>query len=197
MIAVAEHGTGSETRARLPAVDGAGAKPGKDLDFARLYDLWWGDVARWARALGGPSADVDDLAQEVFVVVNRKLARFDGRDTRSWLYRITARTVSDYRRRAWFRRVVLRARDVALESLPEQRGTPAELLERKEREQLVYRLLERMSEKRRTAFVLFEIEGYSGEEIAELEGVPLATVWTRLHHARKNFLALVAANGEL
>ena len=173
---------------------GATAEP---LAFDDVYERWFDQVARWARALGGPSADVDDLAQEVFVVVNRKLERFDGRDPRSWLYRITARTVSDYRRRAWFRRVVLRARDVALESLPEQRGTPAELLERKEREQLVYRLLERMSEKRRTAFVLFEIEGYSGEEIAELEGVPLATVWTRLHHARKNFLALVAANGEL
>jgi RNA polymerase sigma-70 factor (ECF subfamily) len=50
-----------------------------------------------------------------------------------------------------------------------------------------------MAEKRRTAFVLFEIEGYSGEEIAELFGIPVATVWTRLHHARKDYFRLVDA----
>ena len=47
-------------------------------------------------------------------------------------------------------------------------------------------VLDRMSPLRRTAFMLFEIEGYSGEEIAELEQIPLATVYTRLHHARRD-----------
>ena len=49
-----------------------------------------------------------------------------------------------------------------------------------------------MSDVRRTTFILFEVEGYSGEEIAELQGIPLNTVWTRLHHARKEFLRLVS-----
>jgi RNA polymerase sigma-70 factor (ECF subfamily) len=54
-----------------------------------------------------------------------------------------------------------------------------------------------MSDMQRTAFVLFEIEGYSGEEIAELEQIPVNTVWTRLHHARKRFFELVdQARGE-
>ena len=48
-----------------------------------------------------------------------------------------------------------------------------------------------MSEKLRTTFVLFEIEGYSGEEIARIQDVPLGTVWTRLHHARKEFWKLL------
>jgi RNA polymerase sigma-70 factor (ECF subfamily) len=48
-----------------------------------------------------------------------------------------------------------------------------------------------MSETRRATFMLFEIEGYSGEEIAGMQGIPVATVWTRLHHARKEFFALV------
>ena len=48
-----------------------------------------------------------------------------------------------------------------------------------------------MSDTRRATFVLFEIEGYSGEEIAEIQAIPVATVWTRLHHARKEFFALV------
>jgi DNA-directed RNA polymerase specialized sigma24 family protein len=42
-----------------------------------------------------------------------------------------------------------------------------------------------MSEAHRVAFVLFEVEGYTGEEIATLEGVPLNTIWTRLRRARK------------
>jgi RNA polymerase sigma-70 factor (ECF subfamily) len=48
-----------------------------------------------------------------------------------------------------------------------------------------------MREKHRTAFVLFEIEGYTGEEIAELQGAPVATIFTRLYHARREFAAIV------
>jgi len=50
-----------------------------------------------------------------------------------------------------------------------------------------------MSDKRRSTLVLFEIEGYSGQEISTLHGVPVKTVWTRLHHARKDLVAMVAA----
>ena len=49
-----------------------------------------------------------------------------------------------------------------------------------------------MAEARRTAFVLFEIEGLSGDEIARIQSIPLNTVWTRLHHARREFFALAA-----
>ena len=170
----------------------AASMPAEKLDFSRIYEQHFDEVARWAGALGGPAADLDDLAQEVFLVVRRKLHRFDGRNLRAWLYAITARTVSDHRRRAWFRNVLSRRRDIELDSLPRADESPAELVERAEARRLLYRLLEKMSEKRRTAFVLFEIEGYSGEEIAGLLGVPLATVWTRLHHARREFLARVA-----
>jgi RNA polymerase sigma-70 factor (ECF subfamily) len=55
------------------------------------------------------------------------------------------------------------------------------------------RILSQLTERRRTAFFLFEIEGYTGEEIAELEGVSVNTVYTRLHHARRDFMTLLAA----
>ena len=174
----------------LPAT--AVAMPVEKLDFTRIYEQHFDQVARWAGALGGPSADIDDLAQEVFLVVRRKLERFDGRNLRAWLYTITARTVSDFRRRAWFRKVLSSRKDVDVDSLARSGPTPAELAERSEARRRIYRLLEKMSEKRRTAFVLFEIEGYSGEEIAGLLGVPLATVWTRLHHARREFFKRLA-----
>jgi DNA-directed RNA polymerase specialized sigma24 family protein len=54
-----------------------------------------------------------------------------------------------------------------------------------------------MSTRRRETFLLYEVEGYSGEEIARMQDVPVNTVWTRLHHARKEFLARVQAQMSL
>lgn len=156
--------------------------------FDEIYGVWFHDVCRWARALGGLQADVEDIAQEVFLVVRRKLGDFDGAHPRAWLYRITQRTVSDYRRRAWFRRMVRPATDF-LSQLIDPAADPREMVQLREAEQKVSDILNQMSAVRRTAFILYEIEGYTGEEIAELEGVPLATIYTRLHHARRDFLA--------
>jgi RNA polymerase sigma-70 factor (ECF subfamily) len=161
--------------------------------LAAVYHAYFHQVERWARALGGPQADLEDIAQEVFVVVGRQLHRFDGHNLPGWLYRITVRTVSDQRRRAWFRRLFRGASPPHLDRLPAEGADPSEQLERREAERRLYRILDRLSEKRRRAFILFEIEGRTGEEIAALEGIPLATVWTRLHHARKEFLELVQA----
>ena len=163
--------------------------------FEQLYARWFHDVSRWVRAMGGLSADLDDLTQEVFLVVRRKLAQFDGRNAGGWLYSSAKHQVRDYRRRAWVRhllRVSPREPDTVEPSQLVAHGPdPSEVLQRRQAEQFVNRILARMSETQRTAFVLFEIEGYSGEEIAELEQIPVNTVWTRLHHARKRFFAMV------
>src|SRR5665213_1095683 len=60
-------------------------------DFAFIYATRYNDVKRWIRALGGNAEDLDDLAQEVFVVVNRRLHAFDGKNLPAWLYRIAVR----------------------------------------------------------------------------------------------------------
>jgi DNA-directed RNA polymerase specialized sigma24 family protein len=62
---------------------------------------------------------------------------------------------------------------------------PFEELETKRRQQLLLRSLGRLDERQRSAFVLFEIEGRCGQEIAQMSGVPLSTVWLRLFRARK------------
>jgi RNA polymerase sigma-70 factor, ECF subfamily len=161
--------------------------------FAALYDARFDDVTRWLLALGAPAADVEDLAQEVFLVVRRRLADFDHRNVAGWLFRIASRQVAAYRRRRWFKSVFSRRRDDdrELDGLPHEAESPAAALEAKERRRVLDQLLERMSDKRRATFVLFEVEGYSGEEIARIQGIPVATVWTRLHHARKEFFQLV------
>ncbi len=179
---------------RMPAAAAVDARVGWEAEpvqgFDQLYRLHFGDVCRWARALGGFSADVEDIAQEVFLVARRKLESFDGRHPRAWLYGITRRTVSDYRRRAWVRRVLHPIE--SLFQLADGEPGPGEHLQRRQAEKALADILDGMSAVRRAAFVLYEIEGYSGEEIAELEGIPVKTVYTRLHHARKDFLAQVA-----
>ncbi|MDD9934878.1 MAG: RNA polymerase sigma factor [Myxococcales bacterium] len=162
------------------------------LDFERVYGDHFHAVCRWARAFGGLDADLDDLAQEVFLVVRRRLDDYRGPSVRAWLYGITRKTVSDYRRRAWLRRL-LRGTTRSLQDSPQAADPGAsQAYERLEARRVLTRVLERMSPVRRAAFVLFEIEGYSGQEIAELEQIPVATAYTRLHHARKDFLRLVA-----
>ena len=158
-------------------------------DFGALYNEWFDAVHRWVRAFGGPAADVEDLTQEVFVVVQRKLDGFDGENVGGWLYTITRRTVSDYRRRWWFRKIFMRPRDIAVEMVDER---SEQVLERKR----FYRLVGRMNPKWRESFVLFEVLGYSGEEIATLRGLPHATIRTHLHRARKQFLGLLAEEVE-
>jgi RNA polymerase sigma-70 factor (ECF subfamily) len=161
-------------------------------DFVSIYQSWFDEVIRWLPAMGVPDAELEDVAQEVFIVVRRKLATFQDDNLPGWLYGITLRTASSHRRQAWFRNLFLRPRDVLLADIADRAPSPFALLERKEAQQTLARVLSRMSDKRRRAFVLYELEGYSGEEIAQLERIPLRTVWTRLHHARKDFVAFAS-----
>ncbi len=159
--------------------------------FEFVYRSCFLSVARWVRALGANDGDVEDLTQEIFIIVRRKLPSFDGRNLPGWLYRIAQRTVRDHRRSAWFRNVLGRQTPSADPESPGPSGF--QILQDRERRKALEAILARMSEKRRTTFVLFEIEGYSGEEIAQIQSLRLKTVWTRLHHARKDFLRMVAA----
>jgi RNA polymerase sigma-70 factor (ECF subfamily) len=160
--------------------------------FQSIYDAYYTEVARWIRALGGPAADQDDLIQEVFVVVYRRLPDFDGRNLAGWLYRIAAHQVRDYRRLVWIKHIFRRS--VALSSeVPSAKPTPIMTLETRERQRSLERLLARLSDPLRAAFVLFEIEGYTAEEISEMQSVPTNTVRARIHRARKKMTALLDA----
>jgi RNA polymerase sigma-70 factor (ECF subfamily) len=167
------------------------------LDFTSVYDRYFDEVLRWIRAFGGPEAELEDLAQEVFVVVRRKLRAFDGGNLPGWLYKIAKLTVRDHGRRAWFRRIFRGPRAVDLDQMPSAGRDPEEALAQRENQRLFYRLVGEMSTRRRETFLLYEVEGYSGEEIARMQDVPVNTVWTRLHHARKEFLARVQAQMSL
>lgn len=163
----------------------------QEREFERLYAGYFHHVTRWVRAFGCRAADIDDVAQESFLVARRRLADFDGGNIAGWLYRIAQHVTRAHRRRAWLRRTLFREPSDMLADVGQQ--SPIEALEQREARRLMQRLLAQLTERRRTTFFLFEIEGYSGEEIAALEGVSVNTVYTRLHHARRDFMALLAA----
>jgi RNA polymerase sigma-70 factor (ECF subfamily) len=177
---------------RRPKSDGhALLRPsGFPQDFRTFYDLWFENVGRWIRALGGAEADRDDIAQEVFLVVRRRLHAFDGVNPAGWLYRIARRQVRDFRRRAWVKHIFTSRKVADLDALQHGGTSPAAAVERKEDQRILFAILDKISEERRTTFMLFELDGLSGEEIARIQNVPINTVWTRLYHARKDFLAL-------
>jgi RNA polymerase sigma-70 factor (ECF subfamily) len=183
--------------ALTPLSVASGAKPeggqrGPSLDFSSLYDAWFAHVSRWLRALGAPEADVEDLAQETFLVVRRRLPDFDGQNVPGWLYRIASRKVRQHRRRRWIQSLFTSKSAIDIEDLPWSGASAVATLETKEKRMLLEALLGKMTEKRRVAFRLFEVEGYGGEEIAEILDVPINTVWTRLFHARKEFFAFLS-----
>jgi len=166
---------------------------GGDADFGSFYVRHFRACCGWLRAMGVPDADLEDLAQEVFLVVERKLGEVEVRDPTGWLYAITWRIASHHRRRTWWRNLLARRESARQEPLIAPPDGPVEALERSDRMRILERVLQRMSALQRTTLLLFEIEGYGGERIAALQGVPLNTVWTRLHKARKSFVELADA----
>jgi RNA polymerase sigma-70 factor (ECF subfamily) len=181
VLARARPKSGAHEALRSPAVP---------QDFRAFYDAWFEEVARWIRALGGAEADRDDIVQEVFLVVRRRLDAFDGTNPAGWLYRITRRQVRDFRRRSWVKHIFTRRRVEDPDVLQSGAGGPSAALELREDQRILLAILGKIREERRTTFVLFEIDGLSGEEISRIQSVPLNTVWTRLYHARKDFAAL-------
>jgi RNA polymerase sigma-70 factor (ECF subfamily) len=147
-------------------------------------------VKRWARRLAGPSADLEDLVHEIFLVAGRRLPEFRGNaKVTTWLYRITERVALDGRRRNRFRRWFAHARSVEIErNFSPSQPTPLDELERRYAAESVYRILDRLPDKYRTVLILFELEELSGEEIAALTGLKVSTVWVQLHRARTSFL---------
>jgi RNA polymerase sigma-70 factor (ECF subfamily) len=155
--------------------------------FEAAYREYAQTVARWARQLGGSSIDVEDVVQEVFVVVDRKLAAFRG-DARftSWLFEITRKTAANHRRRQRWR--FWQSEGKAVGCLPSQTRDPLAELERRQMADLFYAALDTLPEKYRTVLVLFEIEGLATQAIADLCQRNLATVKVQLHRARELFL---------
>jgi RNA polymerase sigma-70 factor (ECF subfamily) len=162
--------------------------------WRELFDAHVDFVHAVSKRLGTPDAEVEDVCQEVFVVVYRKLQDFEHGRFTTWLYRIVANVVNDRHRRRRFRQALHGLFERALPLLPGV-ATPENHLERREARDVVGLILERMAPKKREVFALYELEHLSGEEIAERVGCRVETVWTRLFYARKDFQELAGRLG--
>jgi RNA polymerase sigma-70 factor (ECF subfamily) len=172
------------------------------LSFEAVYRTHASSVSRWAMRLVGPYGDFEDVVQDVFLVVRRRLPAFRGdAEISTWLYKITMRVAGRARLRArwwsWVKgrgvspgRGRLRNTFVPGADVPRD---PQAMLEARERTRVMYELLDELGEKNRTAFIMYELEGLSGERIAELTGTSIATVWVRLSRARQKFIASMRA----
>ena len=158
--------------------------------MARIYDEHFDFVWRNARRLGVPESSADDVAQDVFLIVQRRLDSYDGRaPLQAWIFGILIRVVHDYRRS--FRRKG--ARNVPLEraavrDLREESGpSPVEEAERAEITRLVDKLLGQLDEDKRTLLILSELEEWTLREIAEFYGSNTSTIHSRLRAAKRAF----------
>jgi RNA polymerase sigma-70 factor, ECF subfamily len=158
----------------------------ESLAFETVYRTHVKFVWRSLLRLGVRESDVADAAQEVFVVVHRKLNTFEGRSkiTR-WLFAICVRVAKDRRQAAHVRRETVDG-DL-MDRLRSQRHDAAAEVERRQGLQQLQALLESMPSDQCSVFVLFELEGMTGVEVAELLDVPVATVHSRLRLARQSF----------
>lgn len=139
-------------------------------------------VYRALRYFGVPESDLPDVCQEVFLIVHRKLDDFEGRSSiRTWLYRICQRAASDFRKRAYVRREVLSETPLELGEFNRQASAGGQL----EARAVLMAALDKLDDDKRAVFVLFEIEGMTMKEVAEVVDCPLQTAYSRLHAARK------------
>lgn len=159
--------------------------------FAAVYAECFPFVWRSVRRLGVYESAVDDVVQEIFVVVHRRLSDFEGRSSiRTWLFGIVLRVVREHRRSVR-RKSPLSAGDADLvptdaEHAPDERAAKAEAA------RTLHAILDELDDEKREVFVLAELEQMTAPEIVEALGVPLNTVYSRLRVAREQFNAAVA-----
>lgn len=161
--------------------------------FAEVYEQHAAFVWRSLRRLGVRDADLEDVTQDVFVVVHRKLKDFDGRSTvKTWLFGICLRTASDHRRKAHVQR------EDIVEAVPETAQEPLapEVVARRQARAVLDRILDGLDDEKRATFVLFELEQVPMAEVAAMTDVPLQTAYARLYAARRHVESALKARKE-
>jgi RNA polymerase sigma-70 factor (ECF subfamily) len=161
--------------------------------WRELHRTYYPVVRTFLRRLGVHGSEEEDACQEVFVQVLRYLKRFEQRaELKTWLYRLCMTQANVLRRRR-----ALRGRLAFFFGVqpPPARDAEAGLAwSEADMDRQVARALERMKARHREVFVLYELEGLAGEDVARILRCPEPTVWRRLHHARKEFGALITGS---
>ena len=166
--------------------------------FEPLVEKYKRKVFRLAYQVLRDQEEALDVAQEAFVKAFRALPAFKGDSAfYTWLFRITMNVALDRRRQRAARTKSLGAEDVAPEEWERTAVSgdpdPEDVAAGVERRERIRKGLESLSEHHRTIIILSDIEGLQYREIAEVLGIPMGTVMSRLHHARKRLREVLGA----
>ncbi|MBX3222488.1 MAG: sigma-70 family RNA polymerase sigma factor [Labilithrix sp.] len=174
----------------LPRTSAAPPQALVSLELDDVYREHFAFVWRSARRLGVRDASLDDVVQEVFVIVHRRLGEFEARSSlRTWLFGITLRVARDQRRSA-----ARKSPECAVDpdTLRASAPGPLEAMEKVDAVRVLYAILDEMDDERREVFVMAELEQMTMPAIAGTLGVNVNTAYARLRAARQAFEAGVA-----
>jgi len=183
--------TESTAREHTPLMQGVAQAVEEPLTFASVYDGYFSYIWRSVQSLGVPRSQVDDVVQEVFVIAHQKLGTFEGRSSvKTWLYGIALHRARVHRRRA---REAGQGEPIEAERIqgpdaarPDRRAECADAV------RLLHAILAELDDDQREVFVLAMLEELTAPEIAEVLGVKLNTVYSRLRLAREAFAKAAA-----
>ena len=182
----------SDTLGPPEAAEGSASDAPSPETFASVYERYVDFVWLSLQRLGVRQSDREDVCHDVFVVAYKKLADYTERAAvRRWLFAISLRLASNYRRKAYlrFERAVDSIDDDAPNPAVPEYTWPDAAASRREAFARADAILSRMQPLQRVVFMMFEIEGIPCDAIATELGIPLGTVYSRLHAARKLFQA--------
>lgn len=180
----------------IPRVTGPAQEGETQLSVTQVHERHGEFVWRTLHRMGIRAPHVEDVYQEVFLVVHRRLRTFSGQCAiTTWLYEICFRVAAGYRRKAHFRREELIPDWSEISALTAPTPSPERQLVVSRQAKQLERILDTMPLEYRVVFVMFEIEGLTSEQIAESVGAPLGTVYSRLYRARKHFARALSRLG--
>lgn len=192
---------GSETRTQdssplASAEAGAEGVPSGDaIAFSQVYRDYFPFVWRTLRGFGLAGAELEDSAQDVFVVVHRRLGEFEGRSSlRTWLYAIVRHVAFNHRRTKQRKAAPLVPFEDAQgsdESGPHQAAESAEV------SRFLRAFLDSIDDDKRAIFGLVVVEELPVPEAAEILGIPLNTAYFRVRAVKSAFREAAARRQEL
>jgi RNA polymerase sigma-70 factor (ECF subfamily) len=173
----------------LETFSDAGAVARPKLTVAEVHARHGEFIWKTLYRMGVRAPHLEDVYQEVFLVVHRRLDSYAGHCAiTTWLFEVCFRVAAGYRRRAHFRREQLVPDAASVSYVAAPTATPEREVEKRQAADRLHDILNTLNLEQRVVFTMFELEGLTCDQIGESIGVPVGTVYSRLHRARKAFL---------
>ena len=169
------------------------ARSGDPLAFEQLIRPHLDSIRRFALSFAKNAVDADDLAQDALIKAFRSFHTYDGAAALpTWLYTVARSTFLDSRRSRLHK---ARGREHQLdEALPNEHPTQEALLDRRQQVEKLWAAIRTLDPRFRVPLVLADVEGMTYEEVADIEGVPIGTVRSRIARARAKLLELLQSS---